>query len=595
MSLETQKQEGFQEGDFEKLIAEFFPKKGSLEGCVVKGRVLAVSADDVLIDVGLKAEGRVALREFVVPGQPITLAEGDEVEVFVERFEGRNGETILSRERAKREAAWKHLEDAHAANQPVEGIISGSVKGGFTVDLSGAVAFLPRSQFDVRPVKDPPIGVKYMFMILKMDRARSNIVISRRAIMEESQAEARGELVASLEEGQIITGVVKNITDYGAFVDLGGVDGLLHVTDMAWKRVGHPSEILSLGQQLQVKIIRFNRETQRISLGLKQLENDPWEGISEKFPLGSRLHGIVTNVTDYGAFVELTPGVEGLIHVSEMSWSKKPVSPSRIVSTSQEVEVVVLDVDGAKRRLSLGLKQCTENPWDKIRNLYPVDTEFEGEIKNITDFGLFIGLVDDVDGIVHSSDLSWEKSGEEALKDYKRGQKTRVKILRIDPEKEQVSLGIKQLTSNPFESHFEGLNKGEVVTCEVSAILDSGIEVRLGDGAISGFIKKSDLSRDRADQRPNRFAVGEKVDAKILSIDKSGPKVVLSIKAREFEEERQVMAEFGSSDSGATLGEILGVAMNKSKKEAEAEASEKPSKKEKAEKSKAKTQEEEEA
>ncbi len=563
----TEKEEAFHAGDFTKLIEEFFPKKGGLEGCVVKGRILALIDDDVLIDVGLKAEGRVAIKEFAIDNQIPPLQIGDEVDVYVERLEGRNGEAVLSRERAKREASWKNLEKAHLASQPVEGTISGCVKGGFTVDLAGAIAFLPRSQFDVRPVKDPPIGVKYMFMILKMDRGRSNIVISRRAIMEESQAEARGELVANLEEGQVISGVVKNITDYGAFVDLGGVDGLLHVTDMAWKRVAHPSEILSLGQQIQVKVIRFNRETQRISLGLKQLENDPWEGISQKFPIGDRLKGIVTNVTDYGAFVELLPGVEGLIHVSEMSWSKKPVSPGRIVSTSQEVEVVVLDVDETKRRLSLGLKQCMENPWDKIRDLYPVDTEFEGEVKNITDFGLFVGLVDDIDGIIHLSDLSWEKNGEEALKDYKKGQMVRVKVLRIDPDKEQVSLGMKQITANPFEGKLEGLQKGVVVTCEVTAILDSGIEVSLADGGVSGFIKKADLSRDRSDQRSNRFAVGEKVDAKILSIDKTAQKAVLSIKARELEEERQVMAEFGSSDSGATLGEILGVAMGKSKKE----------------------------
>ena len=570
MSSENQ----FEVGDFEKLLEEAFPKKGTLEGCVVKGRVLSIKNDMVLIDVGLKAEGTVSLKEFAIPGQEVVLKPGDEVDVFVERLEGRNGEAVLSRERAKREAAWRHLEEAHASAQPVEGVIFGRVKGGFTVDLSGAVAFLPGSQVDVRPVKDagPPMGVKQMFVILKMDRSRSNIVVSRRAIMEESQAEARMELVASLQEGQVLTGIVKNITDYGAFVDLGGVDGLLHVTDMAWKRVGHPSEVLSLGQQLQVKVIRFNRETQRISLGLKQLESDPWEGVSLKFPMGSRLQGVVTNVTDYGAFVELTPGVEGLIHVSEMSWSKKPVSPGRIVSTSQAVEVMVLDVDETKRRLSLGLKQCMDNPWDRIRTQYPVDTEFEGEIKNMTDFGLFVGLVDDVDGIVHASDLSWEKSGEEALKDYKRSQMVRVKVLRIDPEKEQVSLGIKQLSPNPFEGKLEGLQKGAIVTCSVSEILDSGIEVTLSDGTLSGFIKKNDLSRDRADQRSNRFAVGEKIDAKILSIDKASQKIMLSIKARELEEEREAMETFGSSDSGASLGEILGVAMKKSRASKEEDA-----------------------
>jgi small subunit ribosomal protein S1 len=549
-----------------------FPEKGTLEGCVVKGRILAVTDDDFLVDVGRKAEGRVSRKEFAVPGQPSQLSVGDEIEVYVERFEGRNGEAILSRERAKREAAWRQLEECHEANRPVEGTISGIVKGGFTVDVSGSMAFLPRSQFDVRPVKDPPVGSVYTFIILKMDRSRSNIVVSRRSVMEESQAEVRGDLVATLEEGQVLTGVVKNITDYGAFVDLGGIDGLLHVTDMAWKRVGHPSEILSLGQQLQVKVIRVNRETKRISLGIKQLENDPWENIETKFPVGTRLKGSITNVTDYGAFVELTPGVEGLIHVSEMSWSKKPVSPGRIVSISQEVEVAVLDVDPVKRRLSLGLKQCLQNPWDKIRELYPVDKVFEGEIINITDFGLFINLLDDVDGIVHSSDLSWTQSGEDALKDYRKGQRVDVKVLRIDPEKEQVTLGVKQLTPDPFEGQLTSLKKGDVLTCEVRGVMDSGIDVTLLDGTVKGFIKKNDLSRDRVDQRSSRFAVGEKVDAKVLSVDKNTSQVTLSIKARELEEERQVMQEFGSFDSGATLGDILGVAMNKSRQEAEEEA-----------------------
>jgi len=561
----------FHHGDFEKLMDAHFPKKGNLEGCVVKGRVLAMTDDDLILDVGLKAEGRVSRKEFLVPGQPFTITIGDEVDVYVERVEGRTGEAVLSRERAKREAAWQLLEACHASSRPVEGTISGSVKGGFTVELDGVTAFLPRSQFDVHPVKDPPTGSRYSFIILKMDRPRSNIVVSRRALMEESQAEARGDLVATLQEGQVIEGTVKNITDYGAFVDLGGVDGLLHVTDMAWKRVNKPSDVLSLRQQLRVKIIRINRETGRISLGVKQLENDPWENIELRFPTGTRLKGIVTNVTDYGAFVELTPGVEGLIHVSEMTWSKKPVSPGRVVSISQEVDVLVLEVDPAKRRLSLGLKQCLQNPWDKIRDLYPVDKEFESEIINITDFGLFINLLDDIDGIIHSSDLSWNKTGDEALKDYKKGQQVKVKVLRIDPEKEHVTLGIKQLSPNPFEGQLSGLKKGDILTCEISGILDGGVDVTLLNGTVRGFIKKGDLSRDRADQRSNRFAVGEKVDAKIVSIDTNTAQVVLSIKARELDEERQAMKDFGSSDSGASLGEILGLAMNKSRQEAEAE------------------------
>lgn len=555
------------EENFEKLLAESFSQRDIVEGTVLKGKIVAIEKDEVLIDVGLKSEGRISLKEFYVQGQSLQIKVGDVVDVFLDKVEDKNGEAVLSREKAKREAAWQDLEECHRKNQQVEGTITNRVKGGFTVDLSGAVAFLPGSQVDVRPIKDvtPLIGVTQPFQILKMDRARSNIVVSRRSIMEESRAEARSELVSALEEGQVVAGVVKNITDYGAFVDLGGVDGLLHVTDISWKRVNHPSDVLSIGQSLTVKIIRFNRENQRISLGLKQLDTDPWEGVASHFSVGSRVKGRVTNVTDYGAFVELVEGVEGLIHVSEMSWSKKNVSPGKLVSTSQEVEVVVLDVDASKRRISLGLKQCFENPWTKILDAYPVGTEFEGEIKNITEFGLFVGMADDVDGMVHLSDLSWDKSGEEALADYQKGATLRVKVLDIDPEKERISLGVKQLTPDPYESKFVELKKGMVVTCEVTAILDTGIEVSLGGGKLSGFIRKLELSRERSEQRPSRFAIGEKVDAKIMILDRASHKVTLSIKAREVEEERQAMASYGSSDSGASLGDILGAAMNKAK------------------------------
>src|SRR5713226_3857790 len=535
-----------------------------LEGTVIKGRVISIENDAALIDVGLKSEGRVALKEFAVPGAAPDIHVGDIVEVFLERMEDKNGEAQLSREKARREEAWTLLEKSFQANERVTGTIFGRVKGGFTVDLNGAGAFLPGSQVDIRPVRDitPLLGTPQPFQILKMDRSRGNIVVSRRSVLEESRAEQRSELVASLKEGQILTGVVKNITDYGAFVDLGGVDGLLHVTDIAWRRINHASEALNIGQSVKVQVIRFNPETQRISLGMKQLEADPWEGVELKYPSGARYKGRVTNITDYGAFVELEPGVEGLVHVSEMSWTKKNVHPGKIVSTSQEVEVMVLDVDPQKRRISLGLKQTMANPWEAFVEKYPVNTELEGEVKNITEFGLFVGLPGDIDGMVHLSDLDWNRPGEEAVNDYKKGDTVKVRVLDVDVEKERISLGIKQLATDPFESTLAGVKKGNVVTCTVTAVSDGGIEVALGDG-LPGFIRKAELSRDRAEQRPDRFAVGEKVDAKITALDRATRKVSLSIKAREFEEEKKAMAEYGSSDSGASLGDILGAALGR--------------------------------
>ncbi|HTP37214.1 MAG TPA: 30S ribosomal protein S1 [Methyloceanibacter sp.] len=552
---------------FAALLDESLGTASGLEGTVVKGRVLAIENDTVLIDVGLKSEGRVALKEFAPPGRPAEIKPGDTVEVYLERMEDKNGEAQLSREKARREEAWTLLEKSFQANERVNGVIFGRVKGGFTVDLSGAVAFLPGSQVDIRPVRDitPLLGTPQPFQILKMDRSRGNIVVSRRAVLEESRAEARSELVASLKEGQVLTGVVKNITDYGAFVDLGGVDGLLHVTDIAWRRINHPSEALHIGQTVNVQVVRFNPETQRISLGMKQLEADPWEGVQAKYPVGSRFKGRVTNITDYGAFVELEPGIEGLVHVSEMSWTKKNVHPGKIVSTSQEVEVMVLDVDPVKRRISLGLKQCMENPWSGFLEKHPVGSELEGEVKNITEFGLFVGLTPEIDGMVHLSDLDWEKPGEEAVQDYKKGDVVKVKLLDVDVEKERISLGIKQLKKDNFAEASTALKKGEVVTTTVTAINDGGVEVSVGDG-LTGFIRKADLSRERSEQRPDRFAVGEKVDAKITQIDAKTRKVSLSIKAREVEEDKQAMAEYGSSDSGASLGDILGAALNKAKK-----------------------------
>jgi small subunit ribosomal protein S1 len=552
---------------FAALLEETLGAAQGLEGSVLSGTVVSIDGEFALVDVGLKSEGRVALKEFAMPGQKAELKAGDVVEVYLERMEDKNGEAVLSRDKARREEAWTQLEKQFKDNQRVNGVIFGRVKGGFTVDLNGAVAFLPGSQVDIRPVRDvgPLMGTPQPFQILKMDRARGNIVVSRRAVLEESRAEARNELVANLKEGQVLQGVVKNITDYGAFVDLGGVDGLLHVTDIAWRRINHPSEALHIGQTVNVQVVRFNPETQRISLGMKQLEADPWEGVQAKYPVGARFKGRVTNITDYGAFVELEPGIEGLVHVSEMSWTKKNVHPGKIVSTSQEVEVMVLDVDPVKRRISLGLKQCMENPWSQFLDKHPVGSELEGEVKNITEFGLFVGLTPEIDGMVHLSDLDWERPGEEAVQDYKKGDTVKVKLLDVDIEKERISLGIKQLKKDNFAEAATSLKKGDVVTCTVTQITDGGIEVSVGDG-VTGFIKKSDLSRERSEQRPDRFAVGEKVDAKITQIDAKTRKVALSIKQREVEEDKQAMAEFGSSDSGASLGDILGAALNKAKK-----------------------------
>ena len=553
--------------DFAALLDETMGVGNAFEGAVIKGAIVRIENDFAVIDVGLKSEGRVPMKEFATAGRAPEIKPGDSVEVFVERYEDRNGEVVLSREKAKREEAWTLLEKSFEANQRVNGIIFGRVKGGFTVDLSGAVAFLPGSQVDIRPVRDitPLLGTPQPFQILKMDRSRGNIVVSRRAVLEETRAEQRSELIENLKEGQILEGVVKNITDYGAFVDLGGVDGLLHVTDIAWKRINHPSEALHIGQTVRVQVIRFNPETQRISLGIKQLDADPWEGVEAKYPVGAKFVGRVTNITDYGAFVELEAGVEGLVHVSEMSWTKKNVHPGKIVSTSQEVEVMVLDVDAQKRRISLGLKQTMSNPWESFLEKFPVGSEVEGEVKNITEFGLFVGLSGEIDGMVHLSDLDWERSGEQAIADFKKGDVVKAKVLDVDIEKERISLGIKQLGSDPFKEAIANVKKGDVVTCTVTAVTENGLEVAVE--GLTGFIRKNELARDRGDQRPDRFAVGEKIDAKITAIEKATRKVTLSVKAREIEEEKQAMAEYGSSDSGASLGDILGAAFNRAKEE----------------------------
>ncbi len=547
--------------EFEALLNESFELETPDEGSVVKGIVLAIEAGQAIIDIGYKMEGRVDLKEFAAPGHAPEIKIGDTVEVFLERVENSKGEAVVSRDKARREEAWDRLEKAAEKEERVEGAIFGRVKGGFTVDLGGAVAFLPGSQVDVRPVRDagPLMGMPQPFIILKMDRRRGNIVVSRRAILEESRAEQRAEIVGKLNEGDTVDGVVKNITEYGAFVDLGGVDGLLHVTDMAWRRVNHPSEILTIGETIKVQIVKINKETHRISLGMKQLEDDPWTLVEAKFPLESVHMGRVTNITDYGAFVELEPGVEGLVHVSEMSWTKKNVHPGKIVSTSQEVEVMILEIDSAKRRVSLGLKQTQGNPWENFEKTFLVGTEVEGEVKNITEFGLFVGLEGDIDGMVHLSDLDWNRSGEEAMEDYRKGDMVRAIVTDVDTDKERISLSIKAIAGDPFADATAGVKRGAVVTVTITKIEDGGIEVE--HEGMKSFIRRSDLSRDRAEQRPERFSVGDHVDARVTNIDKSTRRLGLSIKAREIAEEKEAVEQYGSSDSGASLGDILGAAL----------------------------------
>ena len=552
--------------DFASLLEESFATQDGVEGTVVKGMITAIEKDVAIVDVGLKVEGRVPLKEVGAQGKDGSLTPGAEVEVYVERIENALGEAVLSREKARREESWVRLEAKFEASERVEGTIFNQVKGGFTVDLDGAVAFLPRSQVDIRPIRDvtPLMHNPQPFEILKMDKRRGNIVVSRRTVLEESRAEQRSEIVQNLEEGQAVDGVVKNITDYGAFVDLGGIDGLLHVTDMAWRRVNHPSEILTIGQTIKVQIVRINQDTHRISLGMKQLETDPWDGIDAKFPLGKKISGAVTNITDYGAFVELEPGIEGLIHVSEMSWTKKNVHPGKILSTSEEVHVVVLEVDPSKRRISLGLKQTLDNPWNAFADQFPVGATVEGEVKNKTEFGLFVGLEGDVDGMVHLSDLDWNRPGEQAIEDFNKGDAVQAVVLDVDVEKERISLGIKQLSKdNIGEAAASGeLRKNAVVSVEVTDVQDGGLEVKLVDfPEVSSYIRRSDLSRDRDEQRPERFSVGQTVDARVTNFSKKDRKVTLSIKALEIAEEKQAVEQFGSSDSGASLGDILGAAL----------------------------------
>jgi small subunit ribosomal protein S1 len=550
--------------DFAALLDQSFETRGMIEGKVIPATVVAIENDFVVVDIGLKTEGRIPVREFYTDDNAPLPKPGEIVEVYLDRIENALGDAVVSREKARREEAWTRLEKNFAAQEAVNGAIVGRVKGGFTVDLGGANAFLPGSQVDIRPVRDvgPLMNIMQPFAILKMDRQRGNIVVSRRAVLEESRASERAEIVGQLKEGEVREGVVKNITDYGAFVDLGGIDGLLHVTDMSWKRVNHPSQVLNVGDTVKVQIVKINPDTQRISLGMKQLLTDPWDGVDAKYPVNGKFTGRVTNITDYGAFVELEPGVEGLVHVSEMSWTKKNLHPSKILSTSQEVDVQVLDVDGEKRRISLGIKQAQSNPWDAFTAEHPVGSIIEGEVKNITEFGLFVGLTPELDGMVHLSDIAWDAQGEEALTRYNKGDMVKAKVLDVDAEKERISLGIKQVASDPMsEADFR---KGQIITTEVVDVATGGIEVAFGEGnALRSFIRKSDLSRDRQEQRADRFSVGDRLDAMVTSFDRSSRKVSLSVKAMELADEKEAIAQFGSSDSGASLGDILGAAMNK--------------------------------
>ena len=552
------------EEDFAALLDATLGPDTGFAGSVVTGRVLRIDGDFAVLDVGLKSEGRVPLKEFAAPGQKAEVKAGDVYELFIERYEDRDGSIVLSREKARREEAWTTLEKSHQAGIRVNGVIFGRVKGGFTVDLGGAVAFLPGSQVDIRPVRDvmPLMGNAQPFQILKMDRARGNIVVSRRAVLEETRAEQRSELIQGLKEGMILDGVVKNITDYGAFVDLGGVDGLLHVTDIAWRRINHPSEALTIGMPVKVQVIRFNQDTQRISLGMKQLMSDPWDGVALKYPVAAKFSGRVTNITDYGAFVELEAGVEGLVHVSEMSWTKKNAHPGKIVSTSEQVDVIILDVDEPKRRISLGLKQAQGNPWELFVEAHPVGSTIEGEIRNITEFGLFIGVGAEIDGMVHMSDISWDEAGEAAMQHYSKGQMVTAKVLDVDVEKERISLGIKQLQADPAAEVLDRVRKGDIVTCIVTKVEQNGIEVKV-DEVLTGFIRRAELARDRGDQRPDKFAIGEKVDARVTAVDRAARRLTLTIKGKEVEEEREAMREYGSADSGASLGDILGAAIRR--------------------------------
>lgn len=542
--------------NFSELLDKSLTNFKKKEGQIVSGTVLFVQNDNVVVDVGLKSEGRIPLREFFSPGEDNDIKPGDKFDVLVEKLENKEGEALLSREKARREESWINLEKSLEKKEQVQGVITGRVKGGFTVDIQGAVAFLPGSQVDLRPISDisPLLNKPQPMIILKMDKIRGNIVVSRRAILEESREADRSKLLSDIKEGTKLSGIVKNITDYGVFVDLGGLDGLLHVTDISWERVNHPSELLNIGDKIQVVVIKYDAENKRVSLGMKQFSEDPWKDIESNYPVGEQISAVISNIADYGAFVELKKGIEGLIHVSEMSWTKKNIHPNSLLSIGDKVDVKILEVEKEKRRISLGLKQCLENPWKKFEDNHKIDEVIEGKIKNITEFGIFIELPFSLDGMVHLSDISWDNSdGTNTLKNFKKDEVLKVKILDIDVEKERIGLGLKQLSKN------NKTNKeiGKIVTCTVKKISATQIEVSLESGSI-GFIKKNSIAKMREDQKTDRFAIDEKLDAKIISYDKKSEKYELSIKELEIQEEKQALEQYGSSSSGASLGDILG-------------------------------------
>ena len=550
--------------NFSELLEQSLSEFKYKEGEIIKGTVLSIVNDTVVVDVGLKAEGRIPIKEFHSPGEEHSVKVGDKYDVYLEKLENKEGEALLSRERARKEESWSNLEKQQNQKEQITGVITGRVKGGFAVDINGAVAFLPGSQVDLKPIKDisPLLNKPQPMIILKMDKLRGNIVVSRRVLLEESRKADRSKLLSDINEGDKLKGTVKNITDYGVFVDLGGMDGLIHVTDISWERVNHPSEMFKIGEEIKVIVIKYDKENNRISLGLKQLTEDPWKNVENIYKVGAKIKSKISSIADYGAFIELEKGVEGLIHTSEMSWVNKNINPNSILKIGEEVEVIILEIDNAKRRISLGLKQCTENPWKIFASTKKVGDSAEGDIKNITDFGIFVGLTKELDGLIHASDISWEDSSQKVIEKYKIGQKVKFKILDIDVEKERVSLGIKQLTkSSVKEDKF--INK--TMTCVVEKIDEDKVIVGFEKNH-KGFVKKSNLAKVKTEQNTSRFAVGEKIDAKVLKkIVKDGT-YELSIKDLEIQEEKEALKEYGSSSSGASIGDIIGAALEEDKK-----------------------------
>lgn len=528
-------------------------------GAIVTGTVVEITNDSVVVNAGLKSEGVIPKSQFIGPEGQLEVAVGDEVMVALDAVEDGFGVTRLSREKAKRFAAWDYLEKAFEAGDTVKGLINGKVKGGFTVELGTVRAFLPGSLVDVRPVRDTTYleGKEQEFKVIKLDRKRNNVVVSRRAVVEEEYSAERDQLLKNLEEGQEVMGVVKNLTDYGAFLDLGGIDGLLHITDMAWRRVKHPSEVVEIGQEIQVKVLKFDRERQRVSLGLKQMGEDPWVNISRRYPEHTRVFGKVTNIADYGCFVEIEEGVEGLVHVSEMDWTNKNIHPSKVVNLGDEVEVMVLDIDEDRRRISLGIKQCAMNPWDEFGATHKKGDRVSGKIKSITDFGIFIGLDGGIDGLVHLSDISWDEPGEAALRRYKKGDELETVVLSVDPERERISLGVKQLDRDPFSSFVAIHEKGSFVTGTVTEIDAKGATIALGDG-VEGYLRASEISRDRVEDARAVLRLGEEVEAKFLGVDRKNRTISLSIKAKDQDEEQAAIKGYSRESTGATtLGDLL--------------------------------------